>query len=66
MQEHLYATEHADFEQLCALGFSEDEALRLIHMRDHIIEQIEYREILEERHRLGFIRWLIEHNRLER
>ena len=66
MPEHLYATENADFEQLRSLGFSDIEAIRLIHMRDHIIEQIEYREILEERHRLDFIRWLIKHNRLER
>jgi hypothetical protein len=66
MAEHLYATENADFEQLRSLGFSEIEAMRLIHMRDHIIEQIEYREILEERHRLDFIRWLIKNNRLER
>jgi len=66
MPEHLYATENADFEQLRSLGFSEIESRRLVYMRDHIIEQIEYREMLEERHRLGFIRWLIEHNRLER
>jgi hypothetical protein len=66
MPEHLYATENADFDLLRSLGFSAIEAQRLVYMKDHILEQVEYREILEERHRLGFIRWLIEHNRLER
>ncbi len=47
-------------------GFPKMKPYGLVHMKDHIIEQIEYREMLEERHRLGFIRWLIEHNRLER
>ena len=66
MPEHLYATENADFDQLRSLGFSAIEAQRLVYMKDHLLEQVEYREIVEERHRLGFIRWLIEHNRLER
>jgi hypothetical protein len=66
MPEHLYATDNADFEHLLSLGFSEIEATRLVYMKNHVTEQIEYREMVEERHRLGFIRWLIEHNRLEK
>ena len=66
MPEILYATDNADFDQLRSLGFSELEATRLIYMKGHVTEQIEYREMLEERHRLNFIRWLIEHDRLER
>jgi len=66
MPENLYATDNADFEQLRSLGFSEIEATRLVYMKGHVTEQIEYREMLEERHRLDFIRWLIEHDRLER
>jgi len=31
-----------------------------------VTEQTEYREMLEEQHRLGFIRWLIEHDRMEK
>jgi len=66
MPENLYATDNADFEHLLSLGFSEIEATRLVYMKGHVTEQIEYREMLEERHRLNFIRWLIEHDRLER
>ena len=66
MPEHLYATDNADFEHLLSLGFSEIEAQRLVHMKNHVNEQIEYREMVEERHRLGFIRWLVEHDRLEK
>jgi hypothetical protein len=65
MTEHLYATESADFEQLRALGFSESEAARLVYMKSHVEEQMEYRELLEESHRMEFIRWLVKHNRLD-
>ena len=66
MPENLYATDNADFERLLLLGFSEAEATRLVYMKAHMTEQIEYREVLEERHRLTFIRWLIEHDRMEK
>jgi hypothetical protein len=64
MSEHLYATDNADFERLLSLGFSEIEASRLVYMKSHVTEEIEYREILEESRRLNFIRWLIENKRL--
>ena len=66
MPEHLYATDNADFERLLSLGFTEIEATKLIYMKDHVTEQIEYREVVEEKRRLIFIRWLIEHDRLSR
>ncbi len=66
MPENLYATDSADFERLLTLGFSEAEATQLVYMKDHVNEQTEYREMLEEQHRLGFIRWLIEHDRIEK
>jgi hypothetical protein len=66
MPENLYATDNADFERLLTLGFSEAEATRLVYMKKHVSEQTEYREMLEEQHRLGFIRWLIEHDRMEK
>jgi hypothetical protein len=66
MPENLYATGNADFERLLTLGFSEVEATRLVYLKNHMAEQIEYREMLEERHRLSFIRWLIEHDRMEK
>jgi len=66
MSEHLYATDNTDFERLLSLGFSEIEASRLVYMKSHVTEEIEYREILEESRRLNFIRWLIENNRLSK
>jgi hypothetical protein len=66
MTENLYATDNTDFEYLLSQGFSEIEATRLVYMKDHVIEQTEYREMVEEQHRLGFIRWLVEHDRLEK
>jgi hypothetical protein len=35
-------------------------------MKEHVTEQTEYREVIEESRRLNFIRWLIEHNRISR
>ncbi len=64
MTERSYATEDAEIQQLLSRGFSEIEAKMLIHMKDHVTEQIEYREMLEESRRLDFIRWLIEHDRI--
>jgi hypothetical protein len=64
MTERSYATEDAEIQQLLSRGFSEIEAKKLIYMKDHVTEQIEYREMLEESRRLDFIRWLIEHDRI--
>ena len=64
MPEHVYATNNADYARLRALGFSELVATRLIYMKNHVTEEVEYREMVEERHRLNFVRWLIEHKRL--
>ena len=66
MSEHLYATDNTDFERLLSLGFSEIEASRLVYMKSHVSEEVEYREILEESRRLNFIRWLIEHDRMSK
>ena len=66
MTEHLYTADNTEFEHLLSLGFSEIEASRLVYMKSHVTEEIEYREILEESRRLNFIRWLIENNRLSK
>ena len=66
MPENLYTTDNADFENLLSLGFSVNEATQLIFMKNHMLEQSEYREVVEERHRLDFIRWLIKHDRMEK
>lgn len=64
MPENSYATGEKDFQQLLSQGFDEIEASKLIYMKEHVAEQIEYREILAESRRLTFIRWLIEHDRI--
>jgi hypothetical protein len=56
----------ADFERLRTQGFTEAEARQLIFMKDHMGEQIEYRELLAEQHRLAFVRWLVEHDRIRK
>jgi hypothetical protein len=66
MSENVYATDNADFERLLNLGFTEIEATRIIFMKNHVSEQIEYREMVEEKHRMDFIRWLVEHDRLSK
>lgn len=66
MPENTCFTDNADFERLREQGFTEDEAAKLIYMKKHVVEQIEYREMLEEQHRLAFIRWLVEHDRISK
>jgi hypothetical protein len=66
MAEHTYTANNLDIERLLSLGFTEAEAGRLVYMRNHVSEQTEYREIMEEKHRMNFVRWLIEHNRLSK
>ena len=64
MPEHSYATGNPDYQQLLSIGFTEGEAERLVHMKDHVSEQIEYREMHQESRRLSFLRWLVDHDRL--
>jgi hypothetical protein len=66
MPEQFFMTESTDFQHLLSLGFTPDEATKLVYMKDHVTEQVEYREIIEESRRLTFIRWLIEHDRISR
>lgn len=64
MPDHLYATDNADMEHLLSLGFTEIEAAHLVYMKDHVLEQVEYRELVEEERRFAFIRWLIKTGRI--
>ncbi len=67
MTDHPYTTNGGtDFQSLLASGFSASEAEQLMHMKDHVAEQSEYREMVEESRRLNFIRWLIDHDRMSR
>jgi hypothetical protein len=64
LEEQTCTTDYRDFEYLRLLGFSEIGAARLIYMKSHLTEELEYRERIEESRRLAFLRWLIEHNRV--
>ena len=64
MTDRLYATDNADFDHLLSLGFSANEASRLVYMKIHVNDEVEYREMVAENRRLNFVRWLIEHDRL--
>lgn len=66
MPEHSSLTRATDLQRLLSQGFSENEAEQLLHMKDHVTEQAEYREMLEESRRLDFIRWLIAHDRMSK
>ena len=66
MHEQFYTTEGTDIERLLSEGFSPDEAERIVHMKAHVTEQVEYQEMMAESRRLNFVRWLIEHDRMSR
>jgi predicted esterase YcpF (UPF0227 family) len=66
MAEHTFIADSADFERLRAQGFTEAEAEKLIYMKEHVDEQIEYQEMVAEQHRLDFMRWLVEHDRISK
>ena len=66
MQEQFYTTEDNELQRLLAMGFSDSEAERMIHMKEHVTDQVEYQEMMAESRRLNFVRWLIEHDRMSR
>lgn len=66
MAENMFVADSADSERLREQGFTEAEIAKLIYMKEHVVEQIEYREMLEEQHRLNFLRWLVEHDRISK
>ncbi|HEY1350329.1 MAG TPA: hypothetical protein VGF67_11965 [Ktedonobacteraceae bacterium] len=66
MAENTSVAGSADFGRLRAQGFTEAEAEKLIYMKEHVEEQIEYQEMLAEQHRLDFMRWLVEHDRISK
>jgi hypothetical protein len=66
MQEQFYTTEGNDLQRLLSMGFSTNEAERMIHMKNHVTDQVEYQEMMAESRRLDFVRWLIDNNRMSR
>jgi hypothetical protein len=49
---------------LIEIGFSQEEAARLAHLRQHLYENVEMRQRLNSDHRLQFARWLFEHGEM--
>jgi hypothetical protein len=64
MSKNMFLANCADCECLRNQGFTEDEATKLISLKEQIGKQVEYREVVEEQNRLGFLRWLVEHDRI--
>jgi hypothetical protein len=64
MPENMYLTDSPDFEHLCELGFTAEEAAKLIYIKEHVEEQAEYRDMKAEQYRLNFLRWLVQHDRI--
>ncbi len=66
MLGNIFIAETADVVSLCERGFTEAEAKKLAYMKEHMGDQVEYQERLEEQHRLDFMRWLIQHDRISK
>jgi hypothetical protein len=64
MQENMFVADNIGFEFLCTQGFTVDQAVKLVVMKENFEEQIEYRERTEEQNRLNFVRWLFEHGKI--
>lgn len=55
------ATEQLMLDYLLDNGFQWDEAVTLIHLREHLYENIEMRQRVTEDYRMHFVKWLYEH-----
>jgi hypothetical protein len=66
MAENMFVAVSADSERLREQGFTEAEIAKIMYMREHVEEQIEYREMMEQQHRLDFMRWLVQHDRISK
>jgi hypothetical protein len=51
-------------EQLMASGFAWEEAIKLLGMREHVYDNSEMRQRMENDPRVQFVRWLIENNEM--
>lgn len=55
------ATEQLMLDYLLDNGFQWDEAVTLMHLREHLYENIEMRQRVTEDYRMHFVKWLYEH-----
>ena len=56
--------EQVRLERLMTAGFSWDEAVKLLGMREHVYENAEVRQRLENDPKIQFVRWLIKHGEM--
>jgi hypothetical protein len=54
----------ARLESLMTAGFSWDESVNLLRMREHVYENVEVRQRIENDPRVQFVRWLIENGEM--
>lgn len=57
--------EQAMLEDLLGGGFNWDEAVKLLHFRDHLYSNEEMRQRVANDHRMQFVRWLYEQGELK-
>lgn len=61
---HENAVQHVHLDHLLEQGFSWEEAITLVHMREHLYENTEMRQRIEHDAHMLFVRWMIEHGEL--
>jgi hypothetical protein len=64
MHENMFVADTIGLNFLCTQGFTVDQAVRLVEMRENFAQQLEYRERTAEQNRLNFVRWLFEHGKI--
>jgi len=52
-------------EHLLVMGFTWDEVISLLDLREHLYEGAEMRQRMANDHRMQFVRWLYEHGELQ-
>jgi len=57
--------EQALMEHLLVMGYTWDEVISLMHLREHLYEGAEMRQRMANDHRMQFARWLYEHGELQ-
>jgi hypothetical protein len=58
------AAEQVALDRLMETGFDWEEAAKLLNLRDHLYENAEMRQRMDNDPRLQFVRWLYEHGEM--
>ena len=68
MREELRSTqiaeEHLLLDYLLEAGFMWEEAIKLMHLREHLYENVEMQQRIADDCRMHFARWLYEHGEM--